>query len=233
VATDAAMLKRRAAEAAIELVESGMAVGLGTGSTAEQFVNILASAIRGGALEEIECVATSSSIEEYASQRGIVCRSLAELAPLDLSVDGADEVDPELRLVKGRGGALLREKIVAQASRLYVIIVDESKLVDRLGAGLLPVEVSPFAAERLLLLFGEMGIDPVPRTSGGSWFRTDEGNRIIDVTVPADRTVEDLVNDLQQWSGVVETGYFPREAHRILVANPDGLRTLDRPGSSD
>lgn len=227
--TDPAMLKRRAAESAIELVESGMAVGLGTGSTAEQFVNALANAVRTGALEEIECVATSSAIEEYASQRGIVCRSLAELAPLDISVDGADEVDPELRLVKGRGGALLREKIVAQASRLYVIIVDESKLVDRLGAGPLPVEVSPFAAERLLLLFGEMGIDPVPRTSGGSWFRTDEGNRIIDVTVTEDRTVEDLVNGLKRWSGVIETGYFSHEAHRVLVASDGGVRVVERP----
>jgi ribose 5-phosphate isomerase A len=228
VATDPVMLKRRAAEAAVELVESGMALGLGTGSTAEQFVNVLASAVRSGELQDIECVATSSAIEKYASERGIVCRDLGELAPLDLSVDGADEVDSELRLIKGRGGALLREKIVAQGSRLYVIIVDESKLVARVGAGPLPVEVSPFAAERLLLLFGEMGIDPVPRTSAGSWFRSDEGNRIIDVMVPEGRTVEDLVIELRQWSGVIETGYFPHEAHRVLIAREGGLRVAER-----
>lgn len=220
-------MKRRAAEAALEAVESGMMLGLGTGSTAEQFVSALAEKVGSGELEGIECVATSSKIEDYAASLGLSCRSLGSIAPLDLAVDGADEVDDRLRLIKGRGGALLREKIVAQASERFIVIVDDSKLVDRLGRGPLPVEVSPFAVDRIVKLFESMGLSPAPRLAGGDWLVTDEGNRIVDVTVP-DRDVADLVEEMRCWAGVIETGFFPDEATSVIVAGEGGVQTIVR-----
>ncbi len=222
------MLKRRAAENALELVESGMIVGLGTGSTAEHFVNALGGKIRGGELKEIQCVASSEAIEMYAKDRGIVCRRLGDINALDIAVDGADEVDPELRLIKGMGGALLREKILAQASRRFVVIVDDSKLVEKLGQGPLPVEVSPFAADRFLMKFDVLGLQPAPRLSDAGWLITDEGNRIIDVKVPEERDIADLVNEVSRWAGIIDTGFFPDEASSVIVADESGTRTLVR-----
>ncbi|MDX1583813.1 MAG: ribose 5-phosphate isomerase A, partial [Thermoanaerobaculia bacterium] len=170
----------------------------------------------------------SSAIEQFGTERGISFRRMGKIARLDLAVDGADEVDEELRLIKGRGGALLREKIVAQASERFVVIVDDSKLVDRLGQGSLPVEVTPFAADRLIMLFDSMGIDPNPRLGSAGWFITDEGNRIIDVSVPGDRDVADLVREMNRWAGVVETGFFPDETTCVIVANEQGVRQIQR-----
>lgn len=226
--TDQTMMKRRAAEAALELVESGMAVGLGTGSTAEQFVNALAGKIRSGGLDGIRCVASSKRIEDYARERDIVCSSLGEIGSLDIAIDGADEVDPELRLIKGLGGALLREKIVAQASRLFVVIVDESKLVERLGRGKLPVEVSPFAADLFVRKFDGKGYAPEPRLADAGWLITDDGNRLIDLTVPEDLDIADLVRDIQSWAGVIDTGFFPDETAKVIVADKDGTRMIER-----
>lgn len=225
---DRTMMKRRAAEKALELVESGMAVGLGTGSTAEHFVNGLAGKVRAGELDGIRCVASSDGIEEYARHRGINCRSLGDVGELDIAVDGADEVDPELRLIKGHGGALLREKIIAQASLRFIVIVDESKLVQRLGRGALPVEVSPFAADRFVVRFQELGLDPAPRLAEAGWLITDDGNRIIDVKVPSDRDIADVVREIDGWAGVIETGFFPDEATSVIVAGEDGTRELIR-----
>lgn len=226
--TDRALMKRRAAEKALELVESGMAVGLGTGSTAEHFVNGLAGKVRSGDLEGIRCVASSEGIEEYARHRGITCRSLGEVGELDIAVDGADEVDPELRLIKGHGGALLREKILAQASKSFVVIVDDSKLVERLGRGALPVEVSPFAADRFLVKFDEIGLNPAPRLAEAGWLVTDDGNRIIDLKVPTDQDIAEIVREIYGWAGVIDTGFFPDEATGVIVADEDGTRVLIR-----
>ena len=210
------------------MVESGMAVGLGTGSTAEQFVNALAGRIRSGELEGIRCVASSKTIEAYAKERDILCSSLGEIGTLDIAIDGADEVDPELRLIKGLGGALLREKIVAQASRLFVVIVDGSKLVERLGRGKLPVEVSPFAADLFVRKFDERGFEPEPRLSGAGWLITDDGNRLIDLTVPEELDIADLVREIRRWAGVIDTGFFPDETSKVIVADEDGTRLLER-----
>lgn len=222
------MMKRRAAEKAIELVESGMVVGLGTGSTAEHFVSALAGMIRSGELKDIQCVASSSAIEAYARDRELFCRGIGEVDEIDLAVDGADEVDPDLRLIKGLGGALLREKIVAQASRQFVVIVDDSKLVERLGRGPLPVEVSPFAADRFILKFDEMGLQPQPRLAEAGWLITDDGNRIVDVRVPPDRDIADVVSEIRGWAGVIDTGFFPDETTRVIVAEEEGTSTLVR-----
>lgn len=221
-------MKRRAAERALDLVESGMSLGLGTGSTAEAFVNALAGKIRSGEIERINCVATSAKIEAYAAERGIECLPLAKTRRLDLAIDGADEVDPALRLIKGRGAALLREKIVAQASRQFVVIADSSKLVDRLGQGPLPIEVSPFAADRFVMVFDSMGLDPSPRLDDAGWLVTDERNRIIDITVPRDRDIADLVSEIRAMAGVVETGFFGDEASCVIVADESETSILRR-----
>src|ERR1051325_10726748 len=143
-------LKVAAAAEALKEVRSGMRLGLGTGSTAREFVRLLGAALASGALRDIRCTTTSEATEEQAKSLGIPTFALAEVAPLDLAVDGADEIDAMLRLIKGRGGALLREKIVEQAAKRFVVIADESKVVQKLGVGVLPVEVTPFAREVLL-----------------------------------------------------------------------------------
>src|SRR5205814_8461969 len=138
----------------------GMALGLGTGSTAAEFVRLLGEALASRQLSNLRCTCTSSKTEEQARSVGIAISNVADIAPLDLAVDGADEIDPKLRLIKGRGGALLREKIVEQAAARFIVIADESKLVQRLGVGPLPVEVTPFALEVLQRRFQEMSLQP-------------------------------------------------------------------------
>jgi ribose 5-phosphate isomerase A len=228
VASDPKALKIEAARAALANVESGMRLGLGTGSTAEEFVRLLGERLAGGALHDIRCVCTSARTEELARSLSIPIASLSELAPLDLTVDGADEIDPALRLIKGRGGAMLREKIVEQASRRFVVIADEGKLVERLGVGPLPVEVIPLAVDVLRLRFEESGLEPVLRKSGGNPFMTDEGNRILDIRIPAARDIADVIDEVRRNAGVVETGFFPDEASEAIIAGGGGVRVMKR-----
>ena len=154
---------------------------------------------------------------------------LAEVAPLDLAVDGADEIDERLRLIKGRGGALLREKIVEQQARRFVVIADESKIVKRLGAGPLPVEVTAFALEVLQARFAELAFQPVLRMRDGVPRVTDEGNRILDLRVPQDLDIADFVAEVRAFAGVVDTGFFPTEATEAIIAGADGIRLMARP----
>ena len=153
---------------------------------------------------------------------------MSELAPLDLSIDGADEIDDDLRLIKGRGGALLREKIVEQASTRFLVIADRSKLVERLGKGPLPVEVIPIAADVLRIRFTALGFAPELRKSGGNPFMTDEGNRILDVSVPSDQDIASVVTEMRRHAGVVETGFFPTEATEAIIASPEGIERRKR-----
>lgn len=226
--SDPHTLKIDASRAALESVASGMRVGLGTGSTAEEFVRLLAARLVSGDLREVRCACTSARTEELARSLGIAVGTLAELAPLDVAVDGADEIDPSLRLIKGRGGAMLREKIVEQAAHRFIVIADETKLVARLGVGPLPVEVIPLATEVLRVRFQERGLEPELRESGGNPFMTDEGNRILDVRVPADRDIAEVVDELRRSAGVVETGFFPDEASEAVIAGAGGVRVLTR-----
>jgi ribose 5-phosphate isomerase A len=228
VASDPRTLKIDAARAALERVESGMRLGLGTGSTAEEFVRLLGERLAAGSLHGIRCACTSARTEELARSLAIPVASLSELAPLDVTVDGADEIDPRLRLIKGRGGAMLREKIVEQASRRFVVIADEGKLVERLGVGPLPVEVIPLAVDVLRLRFEERGLDPVLRKSGGNPFMTDEGNRILDIRVPRDRDIAEVIDEVRRNAGVVETGFFPDEATEAIIAGVEGVRVMRR-----
>jgi ribose 5-phosphate isomerase A len=225
---DARTMKVAAARAALGEVRSGMSLGLGTGSTAAEFVQLLGEAMASGTLRDLRCTCTSAKTEAQARSLGIPVSELAKIAPLDLAVDGADEIDPKLRLIKGRGGALLREKIVEQSAKRFIVIADDSKLVERLGAGVLPVEVTPFALEVLQARFAAIGLQPALRMQNGAPRVTDEGHRILDVRTPAHTDIADVVAQIRENAGVVETGFFPREATEAIIATADGIRRMRR-----
>jgi ribose 5-phosphate isomerase A len=221
--------KIEAARAALHEVRSGMTLGLGTGTTAAEFVKLLGEALRNGTLSDIRCTCTSENTEAQARQESVPTFALHEVAPIDLAIDGADEIDAQLRLIKGRGGALLREKIVEQQARRFIVIADESKIVERLGVGVLPVEVTPFALNVLQERFAEMSLAPVLRLHDGAPRVTDEGNRILDVLVPESTDIAEVVARIRELAGVVETGFFPTEATEAIIAGADGIRRMTRP----
>lgn len=228
--TPAEELKRHAAIAAAGWIEEGMVVGLGTGSTVRFLLDEIARRRAAGQLREIRCVPTSVQTAERAGILGIPLTNLADAPRVDVTIDGADEVDPELNLVKGLGGALLREKIVAAASATLIVIVDESKLVPRLGTrGPLPVEVDPFGAAIQLPFLRGLGAEPVLRLANGEPLVTDGGNHILDCHFPGgiDDAAE-LEIALNNRPGVVENGLFIGLAERVVVAAAEGVRVLER-----
>ncbi len=223
--------KRSAAEAAAAMVEDGMVIGLGTGSTAYFAIEALIRRVRDGL--RIRAIPTSERSAEQARAGGIPLTTFAEHRRLDLTIDGADEIEAgSLNLIKGLGGALLREKIVAAASRRLVIVADSRKLVDRLGGTVpVPVEVVPFGWETTVERLRQLGTDPVPRRDqAGQPYCTDGGNRILDCRFGpiADPAALDL--QIGRTVGVVETGLFVGMAQLALVADVDGVRRLDRTG---
>lgn len=225
---DAQQMKIAAAREALSDIRNGMRLGLGTGSTASELVKLLGDAVKRGELRDLRCTSTSEQTAELARSVGIEILPLASVAPLDLAIDGADEIDAKLRLIKGRGGALLREKIVEQQARRFVVIADESKVVEKLGVGTLPVEVTPFAREVLERRFTEMGLAPVLRFRDGKLRVTDEQHVILDVRVPDDQDIADVVAKIREHSGVVETGFFPHEATEAIIASSGGIRRMKR-----
>jgi ribose 5-phosphate isomerase A len=221
--------KRAAAEAAVALVTDGMAVGLGTGSTAWFAIDALAARVRAGL--SIVAIPTSERSGAQASAGGIRLTSFAERRRLDLTIDGADEIARDsLALIKGLGGALLREKIVAAASDRLVIVADERKLVDQLGTTTpLPVEVVPFGWETTAERIERLGGRPSLRSGvDGAPFRTDGGNLILDCAFGAIADPAALDRDLAQVVGVVETGLFIGMADLALVAGEAGVQRLQR-----
>jgi len=222
-------LKIEAARQALANVRSGMILGLGTGSTAKEFVRLLGEKLAAGELERISAVCTSIVTQTQAESMGIPILRPDSRPAIDLAVDGADEIDPDLRLIKGLGGALLREKIVEQASARFIVIADESKLVEKLGRGLLPVEVVRFSCAWIEERLAASSLHPTLREKNGTPFLTDEGNWILDIRVPADRDIADVVGEVTAHAGVVETGFFPREATEALVATKNGVRHMVRP----
>ncbi len=221
--------KQAAAEAAVALVEDGMAVGLGTGSTAAYAIDALARRVRAGL--RIRAIPTSERTAQRARAGGIALVSFAECPLLDLTIDGADEVARgSLDLIKGLGGALLREKIVAASSRRLVIIADSSKLVDRLGARApVPVEVVAFGWETTAARLATLGVRPeVRRDQAGALFRTDGGNMILDCATGPLADPAALDRAFREIVGVIETGLFLCMAERALVSGADGLGTLVR-----
>jgi ribose 5-phosphate isomerase A len=230
-------MKREAARAALGHVESGMRLGLGTGSTAAHFVELLGERVREGL--DVACVPTSEETHARAAGLSIRLTSLDETPELDLCVDGADEIAPDLGLIKGGGGALLREKIVASAARSMVVIADETKLVDRLGAFPLPVEVVPFGLEVTRRAIGRearaLGLDgPVAlrMRQDGHVFVTDGGHHILDCRFSHIDDPAALAAGLSAIPGVVEHGLFLGFARYAYVAGADAVRVLESPSGA-
>jgi ribose 5-phosphate isomerase A len=223
--------KRAAAARAVELVEDGMRLGLGSGSTAQHFVALLGERVRAGL--KVVGVPTSERTRAQAEAEGIPLTDLDHHPELDLAVDGADEIDGEFRLIKGGGGALLREKIVAAASRRMVVIADDTKRVTVLGRFPLPIEVVPFglgATERAVTegaaRAGCRGEIRLRKTAGGKTFVTDGGHFILDAAFGAIADPDALGRELERVPGVVEHGLFIGIATGAILAAPDGLITL-------
>jgi ribose 5-phosphate isomerase A len=223
-------LKRSAAEAALAFVEDGMRLGLGSGSTAALFVRLLGERVAGGL--RVVGVPTSRGTEAIAREAGIPLATLDGLPELDLDIDGADEIGPSLSLIKGGGGALLREKIVAYASKRMIVIADDGKRVGTLGAFPLPVEVVAFglgATKRAIeSAAGSLGLSgPITlRQAGGRPFLTDGGNHVLDASFGRIPDPETLADRLAGIPGVVEHGLFLGLADLALVASPDGIAEL-------
>lgn len=223
-------LKKIAAYKAVEFVESGMVLGLGTGSTAKHAVDRIGELLRQGKLTNIVGIPTSKKTHEQAVSLGIPLSDLDSYPVVDLAIDGADEVDPFMNLVKGRGGSLLREKMVEGACKKFVVIVDESKLVPHLGgSGLaMPVEVVPycwkFTAKRLQDLFEDCGCVAKLRTTGDQPFVTDNGNYVIDLYLKKDIGDLKVASDnILRLAGVVEHGMFLDMATTVIVASELGV----------
>jgi ribose 5-phosphate isomerase A len=231
--TDQNALKKAVAARALDYVADGMKLGLGSGSTAEMFVELLAPRVKGGL--KVTCVPTSEKTAALARKLGITLAPLDDLAPLDLTVDGADEADRDLNLIKGGGGMLLREKIVAAASKRMVVIADESKLVARLGKYPLPVEVVAFGhkstALRLAAALDTLGYSRAPltlRMRDGEVFKTDSGNVIYDCALGSIANAPKLAAALGAVPGVVDHGLFIGIATTLLIAGPGDVAVIER-----
>jgi ribose 5-phosphate isomerase A len=215
------------AEQALTYVQTGTVVGLGSGHAASAFVRALGQKVKAGL--QVRAVPTSEATAALAGRLGIPLVSLDEAALIDVTLDGADEVDPHLDLIKGYGGALVREKVVAAASRRLVVLVGRDKLVPVLGTrGVLPVEVVPFAAGFCRRRLVDAGCDPVLRTGGSAPVRSDNGNVIFDCAVGPIADPARLDETLRRIPGVVGTGLFVGVAHTVLVASDGRVTTLTR-----
>ena len=226
-------MKKAAAIEALKFVKPGMNIGLGTGSTANHFIEALAAKVKEGL--DIKGVATSKASEELAEKLGIPLTKLHTNPHLDLTVDGADEFDPEFRLIKGGGGALLREKIVASSSRFMVVVADQSKQVKKLGKFPLPVEILVFGSKatiwKIERAFKILKLDAainVRRTKDGELFTTENGNFILDCSIgeiPEPERLEVLLNSIP---GVIETGLFIGICGIVLMGTPKGVTEFKR-----
>jgi ribose 5-phosphate isomerase A len=230
---DIEALKRQAAAAAVEWVRPGMKLGLGTGSTAKHFVELLAERVHAGL--DVIGVPTSETTRADAERLGVPLSTLDETPELDLTVDGADEIGPDLSLIKGGGGALLREKIVAAASKRMVVIADDAKLVATLGRFPLPIEVVQFglsatrrAIEGAAAVVGAPGQAVLRRDRNGHVFVTDSGHWILDASLGRIADPQSLAKRLSAIPGVVEHGLFIGLAQAAILAGPAGVRVVER-----
>jgi len=228
---DSNQQKHAAAARAVEFVRPGMRLGLGTGSTAKHLVDLLGERVRGGL--DIVAVPTSEATHQQAVSCGIPLTTLDETPALDLTIDGADEISPDLTLIKGGGGALLREKIVASASARMIVIADESKCVDVLGRFPLPVEIAPFGAGATRLavqavLRAQPGMLTLRKSKDGHAFVTDGGHFIVDAALGRIEDPREVARALIAVPGVMEHGLFVGLASTAVIGGPDGVRIVER-----
>lgn len=218
--------KQFAAEKSIEFIEDGMTLGLGTGSTVFFLVNKLGELVKQGI--KVKCVSTSNQTSELARNLGIKIVNLNEVDHIDLTIDGADEVDKNLNGIKGGGGALLFEKIVAASSQRVIWIVDSSKYVDKLGKFPLPIEVIPFGSNHLLKRFTDSGYNPAIRKKGSDIYITDSGNKIIDLHLNEIEDSLKLEQEIKLIPGVVEVGLFNNIANMVIVGKENSTEIISR-----
>jgi len=222
-------LKRQAAEQAVGYIQSGMVVGLGTGSTAVFAVRRIGELLAAGRLQRIVGIPTAEVTAREAERAGVPLGTLDDHPSVDVTIDGADEIDPQLNLIKGLGGALLREKIVAAASRRLIIIADDSKRVEQLGTRApVPVEVVVFARRPVAGYLASLGARVVERRKDGERFITDEGNLILDCHFPGLLNPSEMAQLICAQPGVVEHGLFLGMATEAIIAGKRGVRVLER-----
>ncbi|MBX2842323.1 MAG: ribose-5-phosphate isomerase RpiA [Flammeovirgaceae bacterium] len=217
--------KKLAAEKAVTFLKDGMVVGLGTGNTAEFAINAIGERVKQGL--QIQGIPTSESSHKLAESLGIPLTDFSNNIAIDITIDGADEFDPYLRLIKGGGGALLREKIVASATSKNIVIVDASKKVERLGKFLLPVEIIPFAKDLIMDNLAENGLSPKVRMNNKTPFITDEKNLILDLNIYNQRNLEYLEKRLKSIPGIVETGLFLSTTSMVIMGEGKEVKIFD------
>jgi ribose 5-phosphate isomerase A len=218
--------KLAAAQASLRFIKPGMVVGLGSGSTASLFIQLLGEQVKAGL--DIVGIASSDASEQLARSLGIPITDFDHHTTIDVAIDGADEVGPRMALIKGGGGKLLREKIVASASKRFIIVADESKLVHQLGAFPLPIEVIKMAVPLVTARLQEIGFTPKIRQAkdGSGPYITDEGNILLDCSSAGMADPEETAAEIRAMVGVVEHGLFLGMAERALIAGEDGVREL-------
>ena len=219
-------LKRLAGERAAEYVKDGMVVGLGTGTTVKYTILKIGEKVKNGL--DIIGIPTSKATENLANSLGIRLSSLNEYMEVDLTIDGADEVDKKLNLIKGGGGALLREKIVAHASKYEIIVVDESKINDYLGSFPLPVEIAKFAYKRTMKILAGLGCEPKLRTKNGEIYTTDNGNYIVDCKFGKIEEPLKIEREIDEIPGVIESGLFVNLADEIIIGGKKGIEIMKK-----
>ncbi|MFD1362113.1 ribose-5-phosphate isomerase RpiA [Lentibacillus salinarum] len=217
--------KKNAGEASVSLIENGMTVGLGTGSTVYWMMRKLGERVANGL--EVQGIPSSRQTEAWANEFGVPLTDFSQVKELDLAIDGADEVDQQWQLIKGGGGALVREKIIAAAARKFVVIVDDSKTVTQLGAFPLPVEILPFGWEMTTARIVELGVTPViRRNDANDIFVSDNSNYIVDCRFGSITDPKTLHQQLKQLTGVVDTGLFVDMSDKVIIGHPDRTETL-------
>lgn len=223
-------LKNLASVKAVDLVKSGMVLGLGSGTTAEFAISEIAKRIKNGKLSSVICIPSSLQTEEFAGNLGLNIISFGEIYEIDITIDGADEVDKSLNLIKGGGGALLREKVLAQNSKRNIIVVHESKLSQKLGEKWsVPVEVLPFALETETRYIKDLGADVSLRIEDDHTpFVTDQNNFILDADFGAIDNLNQLSSQLEKRAGIIEHGLFIDIADDVIVGCSDGVKHLKR-----
>lgn len=221
-------MKKMAGDKAAEYVKDGMVLGLGTGSTAYHMVNAVGELVKGGM--KLKAIPTSKATEAQAKGLGIPLLTIDEVEHIDLAIDGVDEIDPAFNAIKGGGGALYREKVVATLADEVIWIMDESKLVDQIGAFHLPVEIAQYGAKQAMRQMEEYGFHPVLRVKDGKTFVTDNGNFIADLHLGAGFDIDGVYGKLTGMLGVLEHGLFRNMCKRIIVGTTaEGVKIIENP----